>query len=456
VDYGLIAIIALMLALSLALVLGASYATEGTYFFTRQLLWIGLGVVAGLIMTRIPYRVWRPLSVPIMLLALILLVAVLFLGKEINGARRTFGGSIQPSEAAKLAVIMYVSAWVEARGRHLDQARQGLLPFLIIMGLVTFLLVLEPSFSVAIIVLVIGVSIFFVGGGNILQMLLLAALAAPALLLVFFRSGHAGRRIVQWLLALRSPGAIPSDTSPVWQKITILPEGLADRIASPANVPLPWSDYLFAYTAGRLGFLGALLIVILYAALAYRLLSVALNAPDRFGLFMAVGVTAWIVTQAVIHIGANSNLLPETGQPLPFMSYGGSSMLAVMVALGLSQSIARASPARKPLYASLTLGGWHRRPRLPAADRGERSKTTHQRGHSTGAAAHTPTNKRSAGTGHSGATRGVSRTSAAYGKEVKPIKSDELDGKPAWRNGRATRPRRKPAAKPTGRPTSRR
>ncbi len=236
VDYGLIAIIALMLALSLALVLGASYATEGTYFFTRQLLWIGLGVVAGLIMTRIPYRVWRPLSVPIMLLALILLVAVLFLGKEINGARLAPSAAIfQPSEAAKLAVIMYVSAWVEARGSASDQARQGLLPFLIIMGLVTFLLVLEPSFSVAIIVLVIGVSIFFVGGGNILQMLLLAAAAAPALLLVFFRSGHAGRRIVQWLLALRSPGAIPSDTSPVWQKITILPEGLADRIASPAK-----------------------------------------------------------------------------------------------------------------------------------------------------------------------------------------------------------------------------
>jgi cell division protein FtsW len=444
VDYPLIAIVAVMLALGLALVFSASYAYAGTEYFVRQGLWIALGIVAAFIMANIDYRVWRTLALPIMIAALGLLVAVLFFGEDLGGARRTFSGSIQPGEIAKLAVVIYVSAWVASKGRQLSQVREGLLPFIIIMGSVALLLVLEPSFSVTMIVLIIGASIFFVGGGQVGQILLLGVVTAPALVLLFWRSGYAAERINRWLSGLRSSGQAPSDTIMVWQKQAFDPQSIVDRIAGFSRVPLPWSDYLYAYTAELLGFLGALLIVVLYALLAYRLLAVALNAPDRFATFMAVGITAWVVAQALIHIGASTRLLPETGQPLPFMSYGGSAMLACMAALGLMQSIARASPAKKALNANLVFGGWNRRPRLSDSDRGERTTAAHQRSHTTGSASTRP-----ASSGRTGARpQGASGSSAAYGHRTATVERNEVTGKPAWRSTSATG-KRKPRSEPT-------
>jgi cell division protein FtsW len=406
-DYGVVAIVALMLALGLALVFSASYAYKGTYFFLRQVVWIVAGLAAAIIMARIPYRYWRPLSVPIILAAIALLIAVLFFGENLNGARRTFGGSIQPGEIAKLAVVIYVSAWAVTRGRRISDAREGLLPFAIIMGIMLFLLVLEPSFSVAIIVAVIGVAIFFVAGGSVGQMALLGLIAAPIILLLMWQSGYAAGRIEDWVQVLRTPGQVSTDTIAVWQKQTFGAESILDRITGVSSVPLPWSDYIFAYTADKLGFLGALLVVVLYAALAYRMLAIAINAPDHFGQFMAVGVTAWVVVQALIHIGASMSLLPETGQPLPFMSYGGSSMFSVMAAIGLMQSIARASPARTGFYETLTLGGWNRRPRLPDPNRDQRAQTPRPRRTAPG---------------------------AAYGHNTRAVDADDVTG-PAWRRG---------------------
>jgi hypothetical protein len=220
----------------------------------------------------------------------------------------------------------------------------------------------------------------------------------------------------------------------VWQKQTFGPDNIVDRITSISPIPLAWSDYLFAFIAHKLGFLGALLIVVLYAALAYRLLAIALNAPDRFGTFMAVGITAWIVAQALIHIGASTALLPETGQPLPLMSYGGSDMLACMMAIGIMQSISRASPAKKALYATLALGGRDRRPRVPDSDRGGRAKATHQRSQTAGT---TPGREASGGS-----KGGRAASSPAYGHQAPVVKGDEFGSKPAWRRGSAATQRK--------------
>jgi cell division protein FtsW len=352
-DYPLIVILAIMMALGLVMVYSASFATQGTRFFLRQILWIIIGVMAAFVMARIPYFIWRRLAIPIMLVALTGLVAVLFAGDPINGARRTFFGSIQPSEFAKLAVVIYISAWVASKGEKLADYRGGLIPFTIIMGLVTLLLVLEPSFSVAIIILTIGFTIFFVGGGDVKQMLTLAVIAAPALLLLLQRSGYGIKRVEDWL-----------------QEFWNLEEA-AGTIGGP--VPLPWSDYLFAHIGTHLGFITAVVVVGLYAALCYRCLGIALNAPDKFGVLMAVGITTWIMVQTAIHMGTSLALIPKTGQPLPLMSYGGSSMLMCMAAMGLMQSIARASPAKKALYASFVIGGRDRRPRVSDSGSSQRA-----------------------------------------------------------------------------------
>ena len=301
--------------------------------------------------------------------------------------------------------------------------QEGLIPFIIIMGIVTVLLVMEPSYSVAMIILIIGVSIFFVAGGDIKQMLLFGLLAAPAIGLALWRSKYPIQRIQNWWTNLSAPGQAASDTVAIWQKQTFGPASMLDRIATPSAVPLGWSDYIFAFIAEKLGFIGALVVVVLYAALAYRLLAIALNAPDRFGTFVAVGITAWIVAQALIHIGASTNLIPATGQPLPLMSYGGSDMLACMMALGVMQSISRGTPAKKALYATLALGGWNRRPRLPNSDRSGSAK------------AKQPASRSTTGTAKSGAKKGQSATSPAYGHEAPAVNSDELDRGPAWRRG---------------------
>jgi cell division protein FtsW len=352
-DYSLTVILAILVALGLVMVYSASFVTEGNRFFLLQVLWIILGVMVAFAMARIPYSVWRRMAIPIMLVALAGLVAVLFVGEPINGARRTFFGSIQPSEFAKLAVVIYISAWVASKGEKLADYRGGLIPFTIIMGLVTLLLVLEPSFSVAVIILTIGLAIFFIGGGDVKQMLALAVIAVPALLLLLQRSGYGFKRIENWL-----------------QEFWNLKEA-AGTIGS--TVPLPWSDYLFAHIGTRLGFIGAVAVVGLYAALCYRCLGIALNAPDKFAALMAVGITTWIMVQTAIHMGTSLALIPKTGQPLPLMSYGGSSMLMCMAAMGLMQSIARASPVKRALYASFVIGGRDRRPRVSDPGSGQRA-----------------------------------------------------------------------------------
>lgn len=424
IDYPLLAIVAAMLAIGLALVFSASYAYKGTDFFVRQTLWIGLGLAAAFFMANIDYRVWRTLAVPVMILALALLVAVLLYGEEINGATRTFGGSIQPGEFTKLAVVVYVAAWVASKGSKLSEVREGLLPFVLIMAIVTILLVLEPSLSVAMIVLIIGIAIFYVGGGHIGQMLMLAVMSAPAVLFVLYRSNYAAERLSKWLLGLRSPGSVAADTASIFVgQPSFAGKPFVEIFTGFSSVPLPWSDYLFAYVAEVLGFLGTLLIVVLYAALAYRLLAIALNAQDRFATFMAVGITAWILAQALIHIGASTRLLPETGQPLPFMSYGGSAMLVSMAAMGLMQSIARASPAKKALHANLVFGRGDGRPRLPDSGRSERAETARQRSRNSGVTA--------TRTGAGGRARAQG---AAYSSATRAVKPDDGIRKPAWRS----------------------
>ncbi len=376
VDIPLIAIIATFLLLGLVMVLSASYMFRGTYYFLRQALWVVLGIGVCAAMTLIPYRVWQRMALPFMLVNVVLLVAVLFVGEETFGAGRTlFKGRFQPSELAKLAVVIYVAAWVAAHSKRMDSLTDGMLPFLIIMGLVAGLIVAEKSFSVTIIVLAIGLTIFFVGGGHPGQLFLLLLVGTPFLLFAMYKAGYAWDRITGWYNVWFNPSEAPDQ---LLRLIWMLREGRGS-VADPsiwqakASVPGLWSDYLFANIGADLPIIGTFLVIALYAAFGYRALGVALNAPDRFGSLTAIGVTAWIIIQAAIHIGTSLTLIPATGQPLPFMSYGGSSLLSSMAAAGLLLSISRAATEKKATYAHFAIGWGDWRPRLPRPRRGERA-----------------------------------------------------------------------------------
>ncbi len=376
VDIPLIAIIATFLLLGLVMVLSASYMFGGTYYFVRQAMWVVLGIGVCAIMTLIPYGLWQRMALPFMLVNIALLVAVLFVGEETFGAGRTlFKGRFQPSELAKLAVVVYVAAWVAAHSKRMDSLTDGMLPFLIIMGLVAGLIVAEKSFSVTIIVLAIGLTIFFVGGGHPGQLFLLLLVGTPFLLFAMYKAGYAWDRITGWYNVWFNPSQAPDQ---LLRLTWMLREGRGS-IADPsiwqakASVPGLWSDYLFANIGADLPIIGTFLVVALYAAFGYRALGVALNAPDRFGSLTAIGLTAWIIIQAAIHIGTSLTLIPATGQPLPFMSYGGSSLLSSMAAAGLLLSISRAATEKKATYAHFAIGWGDWRPRLPRPRRGERA-----------------------------------------------------------------------------------
>lgn len=377
-DYQLIGVVGTMVLLGLVMVFSASFPKVGTYFFLRQLLWIGLGAIGFIVMAAIPYHFWQRMAGPIIVLTVGGLLGVLLVGQMVFGAtRHFFNGSFQPSEIAKLTLTIYVSAWVATRGKKLTRLEDGLLPFAVLMGLVAVLIAAERSFSVTIIVVVIGLSIYFVGGGRLKHISLILLIGTPILLIAMSQADYPYERVVGWYNVWFNPSEAPED---LVKLMWMLREGRGS-IADPnmwnvkASVTGLWNDYLFANIGADLRFVGTFLVVGLYVWFGYRSLRIALNAPDRFGALTATGLTVWILVQATIHIGTSLTLIPTTGQPLPFMSYGGSALVSCLAAAGLLISISRAQPDKKVPYAHFALGWGDWRPRLPHSRRGGSART---------------------------------------------------------------------------------
>lgn len=344
VGLYLMGVVVTLLMFGMLMVFSASFPRAGTYFFLRQILWIGLGAIVFVVMMRIPYHFWQRMAVPIMLLTLGSLLAVLVIGQVEFGARRFFFyGSFQPNEIAKLALIIYLSAWAATRGKKLTLLEDGLFPFALVMSLVAGLVAAEGSFSVTIVVVVIGLAIYAVGGGRLKHIGLILMIAVPILLLAMQQAGYPFARIIGWYNLWFNPSEAPEDLL----KLTwMLREGYwsitdPNTWAIKASVPGLWNDFLFASISSDLGFMGVLGTVALFAAFGFLGLQVAEHAPDRFGALLAVGITTWILIQATLHICANTGLIPTLGIPLPFLSYGGSSMMVSMAGAGLLLNVSR-------------------------------------------------------------------------------------------------------------------
>jgi cell division protein FtsW len=314
------------------------------------------------------------MAIPVLAVGLILLVVVLVFGSGRFGAiRHLINGSGQPSEFVKLAVVIYVAAWVASKGKDLTQVEGGLIPFALLMGLVAGLIVIERSLSVALIVLVTGVVIFFVGGGDAKQIAITGLITLVVVAILIASSDYRADRVRDWIAMLSDPRLGSEDMVKI-AEILRRGNGIGtnpDNWFQKGTVPLLWSDYLFANVCADLGFAGAATVVGLFAGLGYRGLGIALNAKDKFASLTAIGITVWIMTQAAVHVGASLALIPSTGVPLPFMSYGGSALVSCMAGIGLLLSISRASPEKKKPYADFTLGWWDGGSRLSDPGRGD-------------------------------------------------------------------------------------
>lgn len=374
-DLPLLAIVGVMLAFGLVMVFSATYFRAGAYYFQRQLGWVALGLVVMFILARVPIGWWPRLAIPMMIAALISLAAVYLLSDERFGSRRTFFGSIQPSEFAKLAVAVYVAAWAASKGRQLADVRGGLIPFAILIGLVASLIAIEPNLSTTLVVLAIGLVIFFVGGADVRQLLVVLAIGAVMFVLLIWQSPYALERITDWWNMLADPSMAPENVRRAIELMRrrdgLLPD--ASVWNHKLSVALLWSDFLFANIGSDVGLVGQLAVVALYAGLGYRGLGIALRSADRFGSLLAIGVTSWILTQAAIHIGTSLALIPATGQPLPFMSYGGSAMVAALGGIGLLLGVARNRAEKRTFHADLAIGGRDGRTRVPDPVRGGRT-----------------------------------------------------------------------------------
>lgn len=353
VDYPLIITLASLLLIGLMMICSSSFdfgymelGKQPTYFFGKQIIWVLVGTAALIVMMNIEYHTWRRFSIPIMAGTLFLLILVLFVGsKRLGAVSFLYEGSIQPSELCKLTLVIYIADWLSSKGEKIRMVTYGLIPFAILIGVVAGLIVMQPDFGTAIIIVITAVAMFFIAGADVLQLAIGLAVGGPTFALLILRSGHALQRIKEYLDALRGAQFSYHIQQNLLAILTgrIFGVGLGNGTHKLGTLPLAHSDSIFAVLAEELGLIGCLLVIGLFAALAYRGLKIALEAPDDFGTMLAVGITCWLVFQALVNIAVTTNVMPLTGLPLPFISYGGSSLVVSMAGVGLLLSISKSA-----------------------------------------------------------------------------------------------------------------
>ena len=442
-DWGLLTIVISLLALGLIMVFSSSYAQALTgyndpfYFVFRQVMWAATGLVALVFAARIRYTLWERWSIILMGAALLALILVLTFGVERFGSSRTFwGGSIQPSEPAKIIIIIYISTWLASKGVRIRDVRVGLVPFSVLMGFITVLIVFQPDISSALLIMTTALILFFIAGADLKQLVLVGIGTAMTFWLVITNSTYASARIDKYLESIWNP--MESAEWQVRHSVEAFARGgpvgvgVGNSLGKlPGYLPLSWSDNIFAIIGEEMGLLGTLLVIMLFALLAYRGLRTALRAPDNFGMLLATGITSLLILQALLNAAVVVAAAPPTGVTLPFISYGGSSLVTTLGAVGILLSISRysrdvsqpASQVGKLAYARFDFGWGDRGARLPRSGRSatakKSSRTTSGRA-STGRAktgrkstSRTSTGRTSTGRGRTGASRSAQRTATA-------------------------------------------
>ena len=353
IDPWLLMIVLALLCIGIVMVYSASsfiaarFYGDASYFLQRELIWVVLGVVVMTVTMRVDYRHWRRLSLVGMVIILLLLVIVLRFGVNVYGASRwlAFGSyfSFQPSELTKLVLALYIADWLARKGNQVGTFLYGLAPFVILVGLVLGLVLLENDMGTAIIIAGFATAMFFTAGANIVQFLL--ALACGGL--IFLREALHGYRYYRLTGFLDPFKNVTSINLQLYQSLLALGSGglfglgLGASRQKTGYLPLPYTDSIFAILGEELGFIGCVVVIVLFLALAFRGFRLARRAPDVYGALLATGITTWLVLQAMINIGASSGTIPYTGVPLPLISFGGSSLVVSLAAVGVLLNISR-------------------------------------------------------------------------------------------------------------------
>jgi len=349
---SVVAIVTVLCLVGLVMVLSASSVAslraygDPWHFFERQGMYLCMGMVAFFVAQGFRMELWQRLARPLMVVATVALGAVLFAGRSAGGAARWLGsGSLQfqPSELAKLALVLF-AADVIARRQGKQDWKYQCLPVLLAMGFFGMLIMKQPDMGTAVVLCCCGAAVLFAGGMPLRPMVGLGAVAGAGGFVLASSASYRSNRLTDFW----DPFAHASTTGyQSVQSIIALSgghwtgTGIGQSLASWGYLPNQYTDFIFAIIGQETGFAGSVVVLGLFAALAVVGTQVAWRAAATFDSLVAAGVTAWLVSQAVINIGAVAGLLPVTGVPLPFVSYGGTSLVILLFATGLLANVAR-------------------------------------------------------------------------------------------------------------------
>ncbi|MEA2006872.1 MAG: putative lipid II flippase FtsW [Patescibacteria group bacterium] len=358
VDPIILAVVFLLLIYGLVMISSAGVVVskarfEDEYYFFRHQLFFGVlpGVILLLVVQKINYIFWRKISVPFFIVSLVLLLLVFVpgFGVKLQGASRWINLghiSFQPTEMMKLALILYLATWFEAKGRKIKDFREGLVPFTGILALVGFLIILQPDVGTLGAISVIALTMFFVAGAPIRFIGTLVGAGIFLLLILIKIEPYRMNRFISFMNPEVDPQGIGYQISQALIAIGsggIFGLGLGQSRQKFNYLPEPIGDSIFAIVGEELGMIGAAALLVLFILFALRGLKIAKNAPDTFAALVAVGISVWIVFQALINIMAIVGLVPLTGITLPFVSYGSTSLVFVLVGVGILLNISKHS-----------------------------------------------------------------------------------------------------------------
>ena len=361
-DFPLLALTLMLIAFGVVMVLSASFPSayydeqtnyDPTYYFKRQIIFAAAGVIAMLFVSRISMQTVRRFTIPVFLVAVVLMTAVLAM-PPVNGARRWIFG-FQPSEIAKLAVILMYASMISNAGKRMQTFRYGIVPFALVLMLVVGLLVLEPHISCSIIIFAVAIVLLFVGGVRWQYLVGGGAVATAGIIIAAHTMDYVKSRVDVW----RDPFG-PQIGDPLYDAAYQIKQslwavgsggftglGLGQGRQKYLYLPEEHNDYIFAIVCEELGFIGAMAVLILFALLIIRAFTISMRAPDRFSALVGVGISTLLAVQVILNVAVVTNFIPCTGISLPFFSYGGTALMMQLAEMGILLSISRSIPARR-------------------------------------------------------------------------------------------------------------